>query len=51
MALGAILFRRLMVPLFSTALVRFGCIEFGAGILALYAFRAEAPDSELTMKR
>ena len=43
MGIGALLFRRLMVPHFSTALACFGCVEFGAGVLALYAFRAEAP--------
>ena len=43
MGVGALLFRRLMVPHFSTALACFGAVEFGAGVLALYAFRAEAP--------
>ncbi len=43
MAIGALVFRRLMVPHFSTALVCFACAEFGFGVLALYAFRAEAP--------
>lgn len=43
MAVGALVFRRLMVPHFSFALVCFACVEFGVGVLALYAFRAEAP--------
>jgi predicted MFS family arabinose efflux permease len=43
MAIGALVFRYLMVPHFSTALICFACVEFGAGALALYAFRAEAP--------
>jgi predicted MFS family arabinose efflux permease len=43
MAIGALLFRGLMVPHFSTALVCFACAEFGFGGLALYAFRGEAP--------
>jgi predicted MFS family arabinose efflux permease len=46
MGIGALLFRRLMVPYFSTALACFGCVEFGAGVLALYAFRAEAPATQ-----
>jgi hypothetical protein len=46
MATGALVFRRLMVPHFSTALVCFACAEFGFGVLALYAFRAEAPAME-----
>jgi len=45
MGIGALLFRRLMVPHFSAALACFGCVEFGAGVLALYAFRAEAPST------
>jgi MFS family permease len=43
MGLGALVFHRLMVPHFDVALVCFGCFEFGAGIFALYAFRAETP--------
>jgi hypothetical protein len=43
MAIGALVFGRLMVPHFSIALVCFACGEFGAGVLALYAFHAEAP--------
>jgi predicted MFS family arabinose efflux permease len=43
MAIGALVFRRLMVPHFSIALVCFASVEFGVGVLALYAFRAEAP--------
>jgi hypothetical protein len=43
MAIGALAFHRLMVPRFSTALVCFECTEFRVGVLALYAFRAEAP--------
>lgn len=43
MAVGALVFRRLMMPRFSTALVGFATFEFGIGILALYAFHAEAP--------
>jgi predicted MFS family arabinose efflux permease len=46
MAIGALVFRRLMVPHFSAALVCFACAEFGVGALALYAFRAEAPATE-----
>jgi len=42
-ACGALLFRRLMIPHFGFALVCFGCSEFGVGVLALYAFRAERP--------
>ncbi len=45
MAIGALVFRRLMVPHFSVALVSFACAEFGVGILALLAFRKEAPAS------
>ena len=51
MAIGALLFRRLMMGRFSTALVCFGCVELAAGVLAFYAFRAEAPINELTMNR
>jgi predicted MFS family arabinose efflux permease len=43
MAIGALVFRRLMVPRFSTALVCFACVESVVGALAFYAFRAEAP--------
>jgi hypothetical protein len=43
MASGALMFRRLMNPDFGIALVRFACLEFAAGVLALYGFRAEAP--------
>jgi predicted MFS family arabinose efflux permease len=43
MGLGALAFRRLMVPRFSVALVCFGCFEFVVGVLALYFFRGEAP--------
>jgi predicted MFS family arabinose efflux permease len=43
MAIGALLFRRLMVPHFSVALVSFALFEFVAGVFALYAFRAETP--------
>jgi MFS family permease len=43
MAIGALGFRRLMMPHFSVALVCFASVEFGMGILAFYAFRAEAP--------
>jgi MFS family permease len=45
MAAGALLFHRLMVPHFSAALVSFACVEFGVGILALFAFRMEAPST------
>ena len=44
MAMGALVFRHLMVPHFSTALVCFACAEFCFGVLALYAFRTEIPD-------
>jgi len=50
MAIGALLFRRLMMAQFSTALVCFGCVEFGAGLLAIYAFRSEAPAGVLAEK-
>ena len=43
MAIGALVFRRLMAPRFSTALVCFACTEFCVDVLALYAFRGEAP--------
>lgn len=43
MAMGALFFHRLMVLNLSIALVCFACFEFGAGILALYGFRGEAP--------
>jgi MFS family permease len=43
MAIGALGFRRLMLPHFSVALVCFACVELGMGILAFYAFRAETP--------
>jgi predicted MFS family arabinose efflux permease len=42
-AIGALAFRRLMFPHFSLALICFACAEFGIGILAVYAFRSEAP--------
>lgn len=42
-ACGALLFRHLMVPHFTFALVCFGCGELSVGVLALYAFRAEKP--------
>lgn len=48
MAAGALVFRRLMVPHFSTALVCFACVEFGVGMLALYAFRGETPGSRIS---
>ena len=51
MAIGGLLFHRLMVPYFSTALVWFSCAEFGFGGLALYAFRAEAPPAGQWSKR
>jgi hypothetical protein len=50
MGLGALLFRSLMVPHSTTALECFGCAEFGAGVLALYAFRTEAPASRWSKK-
>lgn len=42
-ACGALLFRRLMVPHFTFALVYFGCGELSVGVLAFYAFRVERP--------
>jgi MFS family permease len=45
MAIGALVFRRLMVPGFATALICFACAEFGAGALALFAFRTEVSAS------
>jgi predicted MFS family arabinose efflux permease len=46
MAVGALVFRRLMMPSFSTALIGFATFEFGMGALGLYAFRAESPGRE-----
>lgn len=44
MAIGALAFRRLIMPQHSTvALTSFAALEFVAGLLALYASRAEAP--------
>ena len=43
MAIGALLFRRLMMSRFSIALICFAFFEFGLGILASYAFRTEIP--------
>lgn len=43
MAIGALEFRRLMMPHFTVALVSFAAIEFGIGVFAFYAFRAEIP--------
>ena len=43
MAIGALVFRSLMVRGFGTVLTIFACVEFGVGVLALYAFRTEAP--------
>lgn len=43
MGIGALLFGRLMASHSNTALASFGCAEFGAGVLALFAFRAEVP--------
>jgi predicted MFS family arabinose efflux permease len=45
MAIGALVFRRLMLSSFAAALVCFACAEFGVGILALCVFRAETPAS------
>jgi MFS family permease len=45
MAIGALVFRRLMAPSFTTALACFACAEFGAGVLALFAFQTETPAS------
>lgn len=46
MAVGALLFRHLMVPHFSFALVCFACLQFGIGALSSYAFRGEKPASQ-----
>jgi len=43
MAIGALVFRWLMVRGFGTALTIFACVEFAIGAFALYAFRAETP--------
>jgi predicted MFS family arabinose efflux permease len=51
MATGALIFRFLMVPHFSTALICFACGEFGIGILALYAFRSETPSPASSIYR
>ena len=47
MAIGALGFRRLMMPHFSAALVCFACVELAMGVFAFHAFRAEAPTASL----
>lgn len=46
MAIGALLFLRLMIRHSSAALVSFAMFEFAAGVFALYAFRAETPAAQ-----
>jgi MFS family permease len=43
MAIGALGFRRLMMPYFSEALVCFSSVELCMGVLAFHAFRSETP--------
>lgn len=46
MAVGALLFHRLMVRHFSFALASFACVQFVIGALSFYAFRDERPAIE-----
>lgn len=47
MAIGALLFRFLMMTSFSNALIDFAGMEFVVGLLAVCAFRSEAPAAKL----